>query len=200
MLPHHVAAQHLAAADLHHQLQQRRRPPFGQGLGHRAEFGPIHPHPIGAAARFGLLLAEPHGGELRLAEHRHGHQVVVHLAGFVAVHRVGKGPTFINGNRREVDAVGHVSDGIDVGDVGALIRIHADAVTIDGDAGGFQIEPLEERPAARGQQHAPADEAVGFTSERLGLHREGSGAARDASGAHLAAQIDAFGLHRLLHE
>ena len=31
------------------------------------------------------------------------------------------------------------------------------------------------------------------------MDREGSGAARDAGGTHLAAQVDAFGLHRLLH-
>ena len=204
VFPHHVAAQHLAAGDLHHQLQQRRRPPFGQGLGHGPEFGPIDPHAIGAAARHGLLLAEPHGGELGLAEHRHGHQPVVHLAGLVAVHRVGKGPALINGNRREVDAVGHVSDGIDVGDGGALVGIHADAITLHGDAGGLQVQPLQERPPARGQQHPPAAEAGGFAIRwmgwhRLGLHLERPGAARDGDGAHLAAQVDAFGLHRLLH-
>ena len=120
---------------------------------------------------------------------------MVHLAGFVAPDRVREGPALVNGNRGQVDPVRDVSHGVDVGHVGALIRIDRNAMAFHRDAGGFQVEPRQEGAAAGGQQHAVAADPLAA----LGDHRQCPRFAFDGGGAVGQADRDAFGLHRLLH-
>ena len=43
-------------------------------------------------------------------------------------HSLGKGHAFHQGHRREVDAVGHISDSPDVGHVGAAVLVHLQVI------------------------------------------------------------------------
>ena len=199
VLTHHLAAEHLAACHLHHQLEQHGRAAFGQGLGHGAELGPVHLHAIGAATGDRRLFAQAHGGQLGLAEHGHRHQVVVHLAGFVAVHAVGKGAAFVDGHGGEVDAVGHITHGVDVGHGGGLVGIHREAMPFGYQAGGLQLQTLEEGLAAGGEQHPAAAErfAAAIGPRNSDLQRTRFTA--DGCWAGARAHLDALSDHRLLH-
>ena len=85
---------------------------------------------------------------------------MVHLARFAAPDRVGQSPAFIDGHGGEIDPIGHVSHGVDVGHVGALFGIHGDAMALDRHTGCFQIQALKERSPAGGQQHAVAGQPL----------------------------------------
>ena len=147
-----------ATLDFRDQLEQHPAAPLRQGLGHRAEAGPVHPHAVAAKALHGLLLAQAHRAQLRLGEHGAGHQVVIHLAMAVAVEAVGEGPPLIHRHRRQIDPIGHIAHGIDMGHVGALIGIHRDAPTLLLHPGRLQVQTLQEGPATGGQEHAAARE------------------------------------------
>ena len=197
MLAHHVAAQYPATGLLHDQLEQHLGIAGGECLAHRPEAGAVHLDPIGTAPRDRLLFGEPHAGQFGLGKHGAGYQAVVHLTGLVAIHRVGEGAALIHRHRRQVDAVGHIANGVDAVHVGALIGIHRDAGALHGHPGGLQVQPLEEGFAAGGEQHA----AAGNRFAALGGDAElaGGALAGDRCRGVRESDLDARGLHPGAH-
>ena len=194
---HHVAAKHLVAGDLHDQLEQHLGTSGRQGLTHRAEAGPVQLDSIDAAALDCLFFGKPHAGQLRLGKYCAGHQAVVYLAWPVAVYRVGKGAALIHRNWGQVDAVCYISHRIDAGHVGALVAIYRNAVALHGHAGSLQVEPMQKRPAAGGQQHATAGDrlaALGGDAEFAG-----GALAGDRRWGVGEADLDALCLHTGAH-
>ena len=194
MVAHHVAAEHPVAGHFHHEFEQHRRSALRQGLGHRTEARPVDPHPLAAVAAESLLFAKPHGGQLRLAEHGTGHQIVVHSPGTVAIGAVGEGAALIDGYGGEVDAVGHIAHRKDVGHIRGLIRVHGNTPVDHLHTGRLKVQSFQEGPAARGQQHAAAADRLsggGLQAQALTIPFDGS---RHRAGSH----IDAAGHHRLL--
>ena len=55
---------------------------------------------------------------------------MVDPTGATSINSVCEGPAFIDCDRREVDAIGDIPNGIDVGDIRALIRINGDAAIL----------------------------------------------------------------------
>ena len=88
---------------------------------------------------------------------------------------VGEGTTFINGHRREVDPIGDIADGMDVGNRGAGVGIDPDATVLDRHAGS--IQPKIRKPGATpgGHQHTAASQRLTIAQPRrqrpgLSLH------------------------------
>ena len=130
----HVASQHPITAGFDHQLEQTPGTTLRQGLVHVTESGFVDGDGISAVAFFGVLFAQANAGQFRLREHRCGHQVMVHRACASGEQSIGNGATFIDRHRGQVDAIGDITNGINVGNVGALMCINSDAMPVMGNA------------------------------------------------------------------
>ena len=117
MLANHVAPQNPIGLLLHHQLEQTTGP-GGQARAmgkrrcttHHPRRGVRWPVPIG------------HGRQLWIAEHGTGHQVVVHLP-LTRPKTLSAKARPSSGHGREVDPIGDIADGMDMGHRGAGIGI-----------------------------------------------------------------------------
>ena len=113
-------------------------------------------HPRRPEASHRLILRKTHRGQFRLTEHGTRHQFMVDLPRPLAINAVGEGTTFVNRHRRQTNAVCHIANGEDMGDVGALISIHRDSMPLNVDARGLQVESFQEGTATSRQQNTTA--------------------------------------------
>ena len=129
-----------------------RRVAPGQRRLHRPEAGLVDVDLGELLAR--LRLGEADHADFRLGEHRGRHVGVVDRRRLAAEHRIGEGVALADGDRREVDAVGHVADRVDVGDGGLRIGVDGDAAVFgELHAGRFQAETHDVRLAAGREHH-----------------------------------------------
>ena len=98
----------------------------------------------------GRVLGQADRADLRLREHRRRDFVVVGLGRAVAEHGLDEAHRLVDGDRRQLHAVGDVADRPDVVDARPRIVVDLDgAVLVERDAGGFQPEPLDIRQRGR---------------------------------------------------
>jgi len=174
---------------------------FGQGVAHRGEFFEVD---VGGSAGGGFGFGEADGSDGGGREHGAGHAVEVPVAGAGAVQAVGQSVSLSDGDRGEVDAVGNVADGVDVGLAGGVGFVNRDcAMAADFDAGGVEPEiggvgraaeggkdhagfndiAVVERDAAAGAVgHDTGNGAAGVQGNALGDHGFGQ------AGAHVVVE------------
>mmetsp|Transcript_19271 Transcript_19271/g.45928 ORF Transcript_19271/g.45928 Transcript_19271/m.45928 type:complete len:413 (-) Transcript_19271:296-1534(-) len=112
----------------------------GEGVLHRLELAHVH---IDVALELldGLLLRQPAGPEGRLTEHGARDIGVVRLCELAAKGTLGKGHSLHQRDGREVDPVGDIADGPDVGDACAAVVVDLDRpVAEHGDAELLEAE------------------------------------------------------------
>ena len=80
------------------------------------------------------FFAQANAGQFRLGEHRCGHQVMVHRAAAIGKEGIGNSPPLIDGHGGQIDAIGDITNGIDVRNVGALMGINSNAMPVVGNA------------------------------------------------------------------
>ena len=103
-----MAADDAIRQPVDHEFDQHGGVAAGQGRLERLEHRPVD---IGLREpRARLRLGEADGADLRIGEHRGRHIGVVDRCRLAAEHRVGEGGALANGDRRKIDAVGHVAD------------------------------------------------------------------------------------------
>ena len=155
----------------------------------------MHHHLLRTMASDGGVLTQAYGGQLWLTEHGAGHQVVVDLAVKTSEHRIGIGPALIDRHRSETNPVGHITDRMNVGNVGGLIGIHGDLSSLHLDARRSQIQPIEEGSPAGGEQHTATAQPIALT----GQHRKVSRKALNGLWGGGEAQVDTLLHHAFLN-
>ena len=110
------------------------------------------------AGRQRIGLAETDRADLGLAEHGRGHQMMIDRRRLVLERRAHKGHGLVDGDRRQLQPVGDIADGVDVRHIGAreFVDDHF-ALPADFDAGLLQAEPIGVGHTADGQH-----QAIGF--------------------------------------
>ena len=119
---------------------------------HVAEAGFVDGDGLSAKLAFGSFFAEANAGQFRLGEHRCGHQVMVHRAAAIGEEGIGNSPALIDGHGCQVDAIGDITNGIDVRNVGALMGINSNAMPVVGNARLLQCQRFQKGFAAGGLQ------------------------------------------------
>ena len=89
-----------------------------------------------------LYLGQSHRANLRLTKHGGRNVCVIDFDRTLAEYAIGEGMAFADRNRRQVETVGDVADGVDIrcGGLRELVDGDAAVVWIDGDPGFFQPE------------------------------------------------------------
>ena len=157
-----MAADHATALAIDHQLVERAGVASGERRLHRPEARLVDIDDTQFLDRFGLC--ETDDAYLRFGEHRRRHIAVIHGRRTIAEHRIGKGMTLADRDRREIDPVGDVAHRIDAVSRRARIFIDGDAaVAGDLDIRRLQTEALDVRPPPGGEHHLVGSEyaAVG---------------------------------------
>src|SRR3974390_598826 len=120
--------------------------------------------------------------------------------GFAAEHGIGESVTFPDRNRREVDPIGDVADGVDARNGAARELVDRDAAALRNlHAGRFQPEAGNVRPSPGGKHDTIDDErsAIGMLDTEPVLHALDGinglpGDDGDAAPLHLRAQMLAY--------
>jgi hypothetical protein len=66
-------------------------------------------------------LGHTYAGNGWIAENRRWNAVIIDRARIVPEHAVGKGMAFTDGNRRQLHAIGDVTNGVNAGNIGAVV-------------------------------------------------------------------------------
>ena len=108
-----------------------------------------------------------------------------------AEHRVGEGVALANGDRRQIDAIRHIADGVDGRNICARILIDDDrAALLHRDARRLEAEPLRQRRAAGRQQCGVYVETRAILQRRDESARGLLELGRQSAAVNLYARID----------
>ena len=151
-----VQADHLLLRPDTDQLHPGGLAMLGQGRIHGGELAAVDLHLALAIFGDGFRLGQPYGADGRVAEHHGRYQIVVEvLVRLVVEQPLREATTGRDGHRGELDAPRVVTHRIEVGDGGVLELVGRDeALLVQGDAGGGQIEVVGGGHAADGPDQA----------------------------------------------
>src|SRR5215217_6940988 len=135
-----MAADHTVAVGVDNELHQNARIAARHGGLHWLEIGFVNIDLAELRAR--LRFGQAHRADLRLREDGCGNVGMIDLDRSFAEHGIGKRVTLADRNRRQVQPVGHVADGVDVGHRCAREAIDGNSAVawIDRHAGCLQPE------------------------------------------------------------
>src|SRR5581483_816330 len=150
--PDHVRADYPLRGALDHQLHEDALLSLRQREFQRSEIRLVNIDFAIALAR--LQLAQPDGGEVGIGEHRGRHVVMVHGRRLAAEEGLREPHRFGGRDRREVDAVGDVTDRVDRLDARARVLVDDHrAVGREFHPGALEAELGAIRLAAGGEEH-----------------------------------------------
>src|SRR3954468_11859556 len=148
----HVRADDALAFRVDDELHERPILALGERELERTEVGLVDVDHAVALAR--LFLAQSHGCEVGMREHCGRYVVVVDRRRLAAKERAREPHRLGGGDRREVDAVGDVADGVDGIHARFGILVDQDrAIGPELHARGFEPEVRRVRPAPGGEEH-----------------------------------------------
>ena len=189
--PHDVRADDEPRASVDEHLREGRlideRPPVGGAAEVAATDDVIDA--LGA----GLLLGEPDGGHLGVAEHRAGHRAELDPAEVLGVGDVPERDLGLGvGEVLQPDVVGDVADGPDVGHRGPLELVDDDGpVVVEFHPRPVSLEEIAVGFAAGGHQQLVDDDLA-----TVAVHDDAVGSTLDEGGEVVEVEVDPLGEHR----
>ena len=115
---------------------------------------------------------------------------MVHRAAAIGEEGIGNSSAFIDGHGGQIDAIGDITNGIDVRNVGALMGINSNAMPVVGNARLLQCQRFQKGFAAGGLQHH-----ISFQSGVSAAQHHAAVGLLDGCGLQAKAQGDAELVH-----
>src|SRR6476620_8965962 len=184
--PEDVEAEHLVGRHVDHELHQHFLIAAGERVSERPEDDLVDvDHVTHLARRF---LREADRADLRIGKDGGRYHHVIDGGRLIVEHRLGEGRRFMDGNRRQVHAIGHVANGIDIPDRGARELVDHDmAVPAEIDTGLVEPKPHGiGKPAGGGHDQAGMETVAAFEMDAVT-----SIYLFDAGGFRVDANVDA---------